>query len=312
MAMNTLAEWEKRQTQRPDFQPRKDFLISFLALGPSISRMVRVWEEKKLNKFMLNLILGFSDQQLVTGIGILVVAFCRLPNGEITIYHFYIAVDVAWFSANVHLITLTVLRKYLLEHSFVKIIRIVLMLSLGALLVVASILLTNGISQSFWNCPAACLTYRLTDHILPFGFDAVSGVTIILVFMAYMGFILSLFPWANKVTERLLRSLDSLYEYIMAKIPPGRYVLRMQLQLLLVAFHVDILWRLILFHTGWFVVGVFLAFGHRNSGESLMTPSNQNENDMGFGQILTIFLIFLNLLTAIELYSGTLNSTRRS
>jgi hypothetical protein len=76
--------------------------------NPFMSKIVNVWVEKKLDKFMEKVILGFSDQQVITGLRLLFVAFSRLPNGQITIDHFNIALDTAWFSANVHLVTLTV------------------------------------------------------------------------------------------------------------------------------------------------------------------------------------------------------------
>jgi hypothetical protein len=65
------------------------------------------------------LILGFSDQQLVTGTALLLAAFIRLPatNGQIRAYHFSVITDrVAWFSANTHLVTLFVLRDYFAKH----------------------------------------------------------------------------------------------------------------------------------------------------------------------------------------------------
>src|SRR5271170_6255348 len=143
--MNELTKLNQR-ARKPG--PGDEYLLFFPWVGgPRMSCLVKKWHDQKMIEFFEKIILGFSDQQLVTGLGILVVAFLRFPNGQITIYHFNIAVDIAFFSANVHLITLTVLRKYLLDSSFVKIVRLVLMASLGILLLVARFLTTNWVSE---------------------------------------------------------------------------------------------------------------------------------------------------------------------
>jgi len=54
-------------------------------------------------------IFAFSDQQLVTGLAMLVAIFFK---GDISIYSFQVAVSVAWFSSTIHLSTLVVLRRY--------------------------------------------------------------------------------------------------------------------------------------------------------------------------------------------------------
>jgi len=62
---------------------------------------------KRLREAFENLILAFSDQQLVTGLAILIAAYCK---GDITIYSFQVASALAWFSSTIHLATLVVLR----------------------------------------------------------------------------------------------------------------------------------------------------------------------------------------------------------
>ncbi|KAF1995262.1 hypothetical protein P154DRAFT_393041, partial [Amniculicola lignicola CBS 123094] len=60
--------------------------------------------QEALTRFILSL----SDQQLVTGLGILVAAVsnqCTLSGAE-----FDIALSLAWFSATVHLVALDVLQ----------------------------------------------------------------------------------------------------------------------------------------------------------------------------------------------------------
>lgn len=65
-------------------------------------------------------IINLSDQQVVTGISILLAAVYRL-HLEIQVYHWQTVVNLAWLSTMTHLITLTVLRG---EARVNKIIRI--------------------------------------------------------------------------------------------------------------------------------------------------------------------------------------------
>jgi hypothetical protein len=56
-------------------------------------------------------VLMFSDQQLVTGIGILVSGYTQI-NCALSTYHWQIVVYLAWFSSLTHLTTLTALRAF--------------------------------------------------------------------------------------------------------------------------------------------------------------------------------------------------------
>jgi hypothetical protein len=56
-------------------------------------------------------VLMFSDQQIVTGIAILLSGYTQL-NCALSTYHWEIVVYLAWFSSTTHLITLTALRSY--------------------------------------------------------------------------------------------------------------------------------------------------------------------------------------------------------
>lgn len=49
-------------------------------------------------------VLALSDQQLLTGLAILIASLCQLCS--ISVYHFAVVGDLAWFSSNVHITTL--------------------------------------------------------------------------------------------------------------------------------------------------------------------------------------------------------------
>ena len=79
----------------------------------------------------------FADQQIITGIAILIAGFSNM--GIISVYHFNIIVYLAWMSSNVHLTSLTLLRSFLKEHKSLKILRVSGMLILLVMLFFALI-----------------------------------------------------------------------------------------------------------------------------------------------------------------------------
>lgn len=92
---------------------------------PSVPPEVR---QEALSRFLLTL----SDQQLVTGLAILIGA---VSNQRIlSVYEFSVVLSLAWFSSTTHLATLDALREYFLEHEVVRNWRVGGMLGLFVLL----------------------------------------------------------------------------------------------------------------------------------------------------------------------------------
>src|SRR5450756_522457 len=83
-------------------------------------------------------ILMFSDQQLVTGIGILVSGYTQL-HCSLSIYHWQIIVYLAWFSSLTHMTTLTALRHFFREQPTLAYWRLFFMGCTIVLLVIALI-----------------------------------------------------------------------------------------------------------------------------------------------------------------------------
>lgn len=65
------------------------------------------------------ILLVFSDQQLVTGLAIISVAFGKRVT--MTEYHFFLAVTLAWLSLTVHGCTTAVIGRYMAENFAMKI-----------------------------------------------------------------------------------------------------------------------------------------------------------------------------------------------
>lgn len=79
-----------------------------------------------------------SDQQLVTGLSIMISAYSRLNCG-IPIYHWKLIATTAWFSSATHLATLLFLRQYLQRNRCLWYVRLVLMTVLVVMLAVAMV-----------------------------------------------------------------------------------------------------------------------------------------------------------------------------
>ena len=80
-------------------------------------------------------VLVFSDQQIVTGIAILVAGFIEWR--DITVYHWQVVTYLGWMASNVHLTSLTFLRDYLQANETLRLWRIAGMTILFGLLVVS-------------------------------------------------------------------------------------------------------------------------------------------------------------------------------
>jgi hypothetical protein len=81
----------------------------------------RSYRVNALRDFMLIL----SDQQLVTGLAMLVAAFARYPS--ITVYFINVVMTLVFFSFTVHLATLDIITSELRRNKLLKEIRVVLM-----------------------------------------------------------------------------------------------------------------------------------------------------------------------------------------
>ncbi len=131
-----------------------DYLV-FRSLGKL--GLFKFTEEKRkfwvpvLEKMILNL----SDQQLLTGLSILVAGFST--HCSISVYHFSIVGDLAWFSANIHLTTLTVLGNYFLERPGVRNWRVIAIICTAIMLLANSVMQGHRAWYDSWSFSAQCL-----------------------------------------------------------------------------------------------------------------------------------------------------------
>ena len=137
------------------------------------SRDARERRSKGLEKF----ILALSDQQLVTGLAVLIAGF--ISPCSMSIYHFNIIAALGWFSSTTHLSTLAVLRGYFIEHPRLRNWRVVAMLLVLAPLIIAQIV---GYGSTLDNSlPFRCVF--TPGSFSPVTFMDLLSIIVILIFL---------------------------------------------------------------------------------------------------------------------------------
>jgi len=271
---------------------------------------------------------ALSDQQLVTGIAILVAALKRLyVDQTITVYHFSIVTDLAWFSANTHLLSLLVVAH---SNSSVKsavddrtqdstptkkeprlplLIRVFLMLVLAALLLYCSWITGYANWEEDWNCPTSCVL----------GFQKGGNqfrwtiVNFVLILYAYPLAIFLLWRklrviWIKKYRPKLFDPPSGGTTESGTNSLPGLIISAFQKYIFIPVWYIlaSEFWG-VMEQLAWFILGVYWTMSDRIYGHdpSLMVPEESAaEDSWGFGQIVPLLLLILPLLQFMDLWAG--------
>ena len=267
------------------------------------------------------LVLSLSDQQLLTGLAVLIAAFWT--HCTISVYHFALVNDLAWFSATVHLITLSVLKDDLLKNHVQRDWRVALMITMALLLAASTVMEGHYLWYDGWPYDAQCLFDELIGNIRgsPKHWMLVS---LILVGINYPLNIIPLFErptvLLNHWLERKPRAaMDAAIEHLIDthRACPKSFkssikCLACKLLVLVVRVfswtHFTLVTligsRIIDFvnNTFWFAFGLWAVIEDRNIPSSDMVG---DENATTFGQIMPILLLFSLVLVFREAYDGT-------
>jgi len=293
------------------------FLTVFLSLvagtihgDVSIIPCLRVRDEAKRQfvlRVMDRLILGLSDQQLITGVSILLVGYIKMVNG-VSLYHFSLIVNLGMFSCSAHLASVLSLRRYFQEHSEVAWIRITLMSTFAVLLGISLILVGAQWSafslhpdpdQDFLRCSASCM--MLLDR-RTISTNVIVGICLtVYLAICYWAAFSYVFPNAEifftkwlltrplEVVERLLGRND-VHERFMHQRP------------IFPSLSVSHLLQLI-----WWIASLILSTSVRLWGVQQQSSSyikGTTEYEWEFGQILALFLLLIPFLNSAEVYFG--------
>ncbi|KAE9366901.1 hypothetical protein N431DRAFT_487371 [Stipitochalara longipes BDJ] len=270
------------------------------------------------------LVVMLSDQQLITGLALLISSAIQLRSG-ISSYHWQMTIYLVWFSSFTHLATLTLLRKYLKDNSVLKWTRLFAMSVLIGLLIFALVPTGSriwleegyslGVSAINAGVPALCfLRFQVPGS--HFGGEQGTSVifSIMVLFLSYATRVVKMFSWSSKKARFYFRtSLGNPVKRLQRNLYEGMQrssILRWMffipywaiLSLVIViracldsfeSMIWDIVW--LLFALLW---GSFRLFGTRD-------PALSDENVFGFGQCLSIAMLSLFILNLVEVWNDT-------
>lgn len=267
-------------------------------------------------------VLSLSDQQLLTGLAVLIAGFWT--HCSISVYHFALVNDLAWFSASVHLITLDMLQDYFLKRPVLRNWRVALIISMALLLIASTVMQGHYEWYGSWPYDAQCLFDDLIGNIggTPRYWMFVS---LALICIFYPMNILVLFEQPTNLLELWLeakpretqkRTIKSLKEKRSNMTTPTSFkgsMTRFGYTLLIMAVS-TISWMYfalvaligsrtcnLALDTFWFAYSLWGIIEDRAIPTSEM---NGNENAMSFGQIVPILLLSSIVLVFREAYDG--------
>jgi hypothetical protein len=276
-----------------------------------MQRLIGPQRAKTIAHSLYAIIMAISDQQLITGIAILSAAIRALDLRSITVYHFNMIMDMAWFSSNTHLLSLCVLRSFLdsprltnvlssaRSHSNLpRSLRIVAMLVLAGLLLHCSSVAGYELWDDHVNCPALCIT-RGARRGAP---HRQMIVTYIFVIQSYTFQIARVTPsirsfCSNHIAPALVR-FDSTASSGSGKLYAPFRVLAMSLWHFFTS-DFEFMGEML----AWYALGLYWTFTDRRQGHAHMTDGELwKENHIGFGQLVPMLLIVLATLAGMEGY----------
>lgn len=273
-------------------------------------------------------LLGFSDQQLVTGLAILIAALAN--HSELTFHELRIVFCLAWFSATTHIATLRLLREYFYDHAVVRNWRILGIFAFTVLIVFFQVvLLLAGNPQTAegvnYGKPVQCIINGQSRRESIDIFSLFSeGYLLIFLLALYVSPTLALFVDPRKVPEpgagsRLALKIAKLRSKHLPR--PGRTNVALyqnaELQHQVVAesrafahsprvSHGFTQYRSS-FLSSLPTIMFSIAFGIAQTIVVTWVDSPKTTDDvrrMGFGQVVAIGLLAIPLLTGAEIYNG--------
>ncbi|KAK3348924.1 hypothetical protein B0T25DRAFT_457629 [Lasiosphaeria hispida] len=245
-----------------------------------------------------DMVVCLSDQQLVTGIAMMIAGLKKLHDESITVYHLSIVTDLVWFSSNTHLTSLLVISYFSVESfkedapariiptstqlileprkKFVarlpRVARAVLMVFLACLLAYATLITGYVYWPETFNCPVSCTIG------LPRGGEPQRWmiVNIVLIFYAYPKSIFSIWHGGRRVWFEQWRSTIVDNRHLGQSEPPRHWVIKSARRM---------------YHCLWYYFA-------SDTGDIAM------ENSWGFGQLVPIVLLLLPALQLLESIAG--------
>ena len=283
-------------------------------------------EDSRWREIFESVTLSLSDQQLVTGLAILIAGYYEMLNSNLSVYHWNIVVNLAWMSSAVHIASLTLLKDFLNRGPTLRNIRVAGMLLLLVLLTVAMWPLRRvGLSL---GTPVKCLwRNRPWNRYLDASFSADSGsirdytaldpdrfLTFSMLLCAYIWKLSQLFSssrgWVRKwlvakpqaATERLMRR--ALLSHRPNWLARPAYFLLAQSYIVAVIYAemAESFAAVVIYLCLALPWGTFCIFFYRNKGSADGDDVKDGESTLSFGQLVPLFLLVLPVLAGLNIY----------
>jgi len=236
-------------------------------------------------------LIGLSDQQLLTGIAIIIVGFIYHCDPRLQSRHFWVVFDLSYLSAVTHLASLRGLRSYLHTYPRYKHLRVALMLSNYIMLLAASVLTFGNYDNVLHTCSIQC-TFNSFNVNNGFGVSGIHAVEMVLLTLGTVWQIHPLYASPQQLSMRHDMIVNVLTGRPMIdgrKTPPWRAVL-----LVLLYPPALLVWMLLAVMWG-------LGLSRLLNDRQWALPE---ENLWGFGQVLPMLLLALPLFTVGEVWHG--------
>ncbi|KAL4918441.1 hypothetical protein BDW62DRAFT_200821 [Aspergillus aurantiobrunneus] len=275
------------------------------------------------DKPLRTVVLAMSDQQLVTGIAIMISGYYQL-HCSLSLYHWQIITNLTWFSSITHLATLPFLQQYLRQHKYIFYLRVFFMSGLTMMLAVAIVPTASAWPFVPLSAPVKCL---IDSANFDFNIHTGGAYTIITEFVLLSALLIRLvrmFSVSKHTSIRVLRFLRDTWRksivYFMERLPRfPRWVnlftaplLVFCLVFLILAHAVvdlvrsgifEVLW--LLFSLIWGSIRLFTVRGLLSEHAELA----EEEDQWGFGQLVPVLLLLIPALLVAESCSEVANTT---
>jgi len=289
-----------------------------------------------------SIILGLSDLQLLTGIAILSAGYMVC---DMSVYHSNILVDLAFFSSGTQLSTLGALKTLLMKYPVLRNVKVVFVLTMGAMLL--SIVILQG-HKDWYDVesppkPAYCLFVE-SIHNIGGEPESLMITNIVLIVLSHFAIIVILYPrmrrivlvrktQASAIFNSALKFLCDLPYSLTQKLPKGvaaivtvvvvaaEVILVLAGMILLCAWGsvwlccwwLDSYAGTIMLEIGWFSYGLWNLLQEREAGRDskyMTEEDSHKENEWGFGQTVPMLLALLPILTAWQSWYRTYTPVR--
>lgn len=257
--------------------------------------------KQRRSETLASFILAMSDQQLISGMAILIAIYAK--TCEVSVYTFQVATALAWLSWTTHLATLVVLDRYFKTHRLALCVRMILLvvffLLLQASLIIIFVKLAGSLPDLRFACVCSGPFFGVTtrfSHLF-----TVFSILYLVIMLAWM-----YDAYTQTLTKLLSGNHDSNPE---STSPSGghgvnntqsnRHTWLEALRLILQSFFIHIISVLFSFSFGI----AMLAWFRKRTADMFPKPSSVI-HQMSPGQIFPLLLLLLPALAAATAWDG--------